>query len=149
MNPILGCARRAARWLAIGSLLAMTLAAAGIADSAERQPDLLRQSNVLRDQKFPGMDYRHFRGTASECRDACRVESQCRAWTHNPSREVGGVYVPTCWLKSGIPQRVYAPGYVSGIKPPPPAVAAGRDQPPPRRHRNGGAQPRPPVVGAR
>ena len=36
----------------------------------------------------------------------------------------------TCFLKSGIPQREYARGYVSGIKPPPPAVAAGAPPPP-------------------
>jgi hypothetical protein len=125
----------------------MMLSLSPVTAAAERKPDILRHSNVLEDQKFPGMDYRHFKvlGGAAECRDACRVESQCRAWTYNPSREVGGVRVPTCWLKSGIPQREYARGYVSGIKPPPPAVKADGGRPPLRRDEGSRTTPPPPI----
>jgi hypothetical protein len=93
-----------------------------------------RQPPFLRDQRLPGMDYRHFPArSVAECHTACSVEAQCRAWTLRPARS-NNTYDnsddgPVCWLKTGIPQREYARGYVSGIKPPPPAV--GRAVPPP------------------
>lgn len=94
-----------------------------------------RRPPFLRDQDLPDMNYRRFGvRSVAECHTACSVESQCRSWTFRPAqpnntfdnRDDG----PTCFLKSGIPQRVYARGYVSGLKPPPPAVAAGVPPPP-------------------
>jgi PAN domain len=107
-----------------------------------REPDIAsdgagdrRRPPFLRDQDLPDMNYRRFGvRSVAECHTACSVESQCRSWTFRPAqpnntfdnRDDG----PTCFLKSGIPQRVYARGYVSGLKPPPPAVAAGAPPPP-------------------
>lgn len=93
-----------------------------------------RQPPFLRDQRLPGMDYRHFPArSVAECHTACSVEAQCRAWSLRPARRNNTFDNqddgPVCWLKTGIPQREYARGYVSGIKPPPPAV--GRAVPPP------------------
>lgn len=93
-----------------------------------------RRPPFLRDVRLPGMDYRHFAArSVAECFHACAIEAQCKAWSLRPARS-NNTYDnsddgPVCWLKTGIPQREYARGYVSGIKPPPPAV--GRAMPPP------------------
>jgi hypothetical protein len=98
-----------------------------------------RQPPFLRDVRLPGLDYRHFAArSVAECFNACSIEAQCKAWSLRPptrnntwdNDDDGFV----CWLKSGIPQRQYARGYVSGIKPPPPAV--GREVPSPPSSRN-------------
>ena len=94
-----------------------------------------RQAPFLRDQTLSGMDYRRLAvRSVAECHTACSIESQCRSWTYRPAQRNNtfdnGDDGATCFLKSGIPQREYARGYVSGIKPPPPAVAAGAPPPP-------------------
>ena len=94
-----------------------------------------RRPPFLRDQTFSGMDYRRFAvRSVAECHTACSVEGQCRSWTFRPPQRNNtfdnGDDGSTCFLKSGIPQREYARGYVSGIKPPPPSVAAGTPPPP-------------------
>jgi hypothetical protein len=94
-----------------------------------------RQLPFLRDQRLPGMDYRRLPvRSVAECHTACSIESQCRSWEFRPAQRNNtfdnGDDGATCFLKSGIPQREYARGHVSGIKPPPPAVAAGAPPPP-------------------
>ncbi len=64
-----------------------------------------------------GMDYRHFTPThadAKQCKNRCRQESQCLAYTY-----VKASVVPPrgrCYLKSGVPAAVNNTCCISGVK---------------------------------
>lgn len=96
-----------------------------------------QRTGPFNNQTRQGMDYRSFaaQGGSEECRAACAVEGQCRAWTYKRAHR-NRTYdnaddAARCYLKSGIPQPTYDRCCVSGVKPPPPAVAKGHYRPPP------------------
>jgi hypothetical protein len=104
------------------------------AEAASPRPPEKRKPLYHRNTRLVGMDYRDFEvRDESECHLACSLEGQCQSWTLRPPQRNNtydnGDDGRTCFLKSGIPQREYVRGYVSGIKPPPPA--SGQDRPPP------------------
>jgi hypothetical protein len=97
----------------------------------------------------PGSDYRSFdlpTPSPEMCRDACRNESACLAFTYvNP-----GVQAPNarCWLKNAVPQPVPNGCCTSGVKhggwggvaapPPPPPPAPASPSVEPNTNRSGG-----------
>ncbi len=65
-----------------------------------------------------GADYREFVPEAPDptlCRDACREEARCRAWTYVKEDTVKGG-TPRCYLKSYGPAAEKNPATVCGVK---------------------------------
>ena len=65
-----------------------------------------------------GGDFRRLTPTQddpSQCRDACRDDNQCRAWTYVKPNTIQGP-TPNCWLKTGVPPKTNNDCCVSGTK---------------------------------
>lgn len=63
----------------------------------------------------PGRDYKNFSlqpPNYTACRQACRREYRCRAWTYVKPGYQGPL--ARCWLKTSIPRQVYNPCCTSG-----------------------------------
>jgi len=67
-----------------------------------------------------GGDFRHLTPASPDpalCRDACRDDPQCRAWTYVKPGTIQGPQ-PNCWLKTELPAAVANDCCVSGLKVP-------------------------------
>jgi PAN domain len=134
--------KRTIRKLMISPLMLLAVMLGYSQDAGADGPYSIVVNQIRRGQEFTvGLQTVN----AAECRQACAMEGECRAWTfyggEHPERRLH-----TCILQSSIARPHYNTCCSSGIKPPPPAVKAGRDRPPPHVEGMARADPPPPVV---
>jgi len=89
--------------------LVLYLPHAGFAQKLEENTD--RHGEDFRDFDLPTPD-------PLLCRKACVEDEQCRSFTYlKPNTGPGSPQVAHCWLKSGIPDAIHDPAFVSGVVP--------------------------------
>ena len=98
--------RRASASIAV--LLAFGLFVSGPAAAAEFEYNTDRMGQDYSNFDLPAPD-------AEMCRDACRSDGRCKAWTYVKPNTIQGPR-PRCWLKSSVPPARSATCCISGVK---------------------------------